>query len=83
MMTAGETTPDAVKAFVEDCGYTSVWDVFSSELQLRFGLPEFPILYTASAVAKLQAGYSFTEASALQQVAHCEKPMLFHSWYGR
>lgn len=77
MMTAGETTPDAVKAFVEDCGYTSVWDVFSSELQLRFGLPEFPILYTASAVAKLQAGYSFTEASALQQVAHCEKPMLF------
>lgn len=30
MMTAGETTPDAVKAFVEDCGYTSVWDVFSS-----------------------------------------------------
>ena len=77
MMTAGETTPDAVKAFVEDCGYTSVWDVFSSELQLRFGLPEFPILYTASAVAKLQAGYSFTEASALQQVGHCEKPMLF------
>ena len=28
-------------------------------------------------MAKLQAGYSFTEASALQQVAHCEKPMLF------
>ena len=30
MMTAGEDTPDNVKAFVEDCGYTSVWDVFSS-----------------------------------------------------
>ena len=39
MMTAGESTPDNVKAFVEDCGYTSVWDIFSSELQLRFGLP--------------------------------------------
>lgn len=77
MMTAGETTPDNVKAFVEDCGYTSVWDVFSSELQLRFGLPEFPILYTASGVAKLRAGYDFIEASALQQVAKCEKPMLF------
>ena len=77
MMTAGESTPDNVKAFVEDCGYTSVWDIFSSELQLRFGLPEFPILYTASGVAKLRAGYSFTEASALAQVAHCEKPMLF------
>lgn len=77
MMTAGESTPDNVKAFVEDCGYTSVWDIFSSELQLRFGLPEFPILYTASAVARLRAGYSFTEASALAQVARCEKPMLF------
>ncbi len=77
MMTAGEDTPDNVKAFVEDCGYTSVWDVFSSELQLRFGLPEFPILYTASGVAKLRAGYSFGEASALQQVEKCEKPMLF------
>lgn len=77
MMTAGEDTPDNVKAFVEDCGYTSVWDVFSSELQLRFGLPEFPILYMASGVAKLRAGYDFTEASALQQVANCEKPMLF------
>ena len=77
MMTAGEDTPDNVKAFVEDCGYTSVWDVFSSELQLRFGLPEFPILYMASGVADLRAGYSFTEASALKQVAKCEKPMLF------
>ena len=77
MMTAGESTPDNVKAFVEDCGYTSVWDIFSSELQLRFGLPEFPILYTASGVARLRAGYSSTEASTLAQVARCEKPMLF------
>lgn len=77
MMTSGEDTPDAVKVFVEDCGYTSVWDVFSSELQLRFGLPEFPLLYTAQAMSSLKAGYSFQEASAIQQVARCEKPMLF------
>lgn len=77
MMTAGEDTPDNVKAFVEDCGYTSVWDVFASELQLRFHLPEFPILYTASGVAKLRAGYTFGEASALTQVEKCDKPMLF------
>ena len=34
-------------------------------------------MYTASGVARLRAGYSFTEASALAQVARCEKPMLF------
>ena len=50
---------------------------FSSELKLRFGLPEFPILYTASATARAKAGYGFKEASALQQVQNCEKPMLF------
>lgn len=77
MMAAGENTPDAVKVFVEDCGYTSVWDVFASELQLRFGMPEFPLLYVAEGVAQVKAGYNFREASALEQVARCEKPMLF------
>ena len=77
MMTAGEDTPDQVKCFVEDCGYASVWDIFSNELKLRFGLPEFPILYTASALSSVEAGYSFQEASALEQVKKCEKPMLF------
>ena len=33
MMTAGEDTPDQVKCFVEDCGYASVWDIFSNELK--------------------------------------------------
>ena len=77
MMVAGEETPDAVVAFVEDCGYTSVWDVFSSELSRRFSLPEFPLLYSASAMSDVMAGYSFEEASALKAVARSEKPMLF------
>lgn len=28
MMVSGEPQPDYVKCFVEDCGYTSVWDQF-------------------------------------------------------
>ena len=64
-------------AFVEDCGYTSVWDIFSNELKLRFGLPEFPVLYSASALSSVKARYSFKEASALKQVASCEKPRMF------
>lgn len=77
MMVSGEMTPDAVYAFIEDCGYTSVWDIFASELKLRFGLPTFPALDTASLFAKVKAGYSFKEASSLNQVKNCEKPMLF------
>ncbi|MGM9604542.1 MAG: alpha/beta hydrolase [Faecousia sp.] len=77
MMTAGEEVPDAVVAYVEDCGYTSVWDIFSSELALRFHLPEFPVLYAASIVSGLRAGFFFSEASAVEQLQNCTKPMLF------
>lgn len=67
----------SVKCFVEDCGYTSAWDEFSYELNDMFGLPDIPLLYTASALCKLKYGWSFGEASSLKQVAKSHKPMLF------
>ena len=39
MMVSGEPQQPFVKCFVEDCGYTSVWDEFSYELKNQFGLP--------------------------------------------
>lgn len=77
MMTSGEQLPPNVLAIVEDCGYTSVWDIFASELKVRFSLPSFPALDAANLVARLRAGYDFKEASALSQVAKAQTPMLF------
>lgn len=77
MMVSGEKTPDNVKVFVEDCGYSCVWDIFASEMQLRFGLPEFPIMHVSSLVSSVKVGYDFSEASAVEQVKKCKKPMLF------
>lgn len=77
MMVSGEPQKEYVKCFVEDCGYTSVWDEFSQELQEQFGLPEFPLLHTASWLCKQIYGWSFKEASALNQVKKCNLPMLF------
>lgn len=77
MMTAGEALPENVKAIVEDCGYTSVWDIFSDELSYLFHLPEFPLLYAAGGIAKIRAGYGFREASAVKQVEKSTVPMLF------
>lgn len=78
MMVSGkEDLPDSVVCFVEDCGYTSVWDIFEHELDFLFHLPAFPLLYTASALSGLQAGYSFTEASAVDAVGASDRPMLF------
>ena len=77
MMVSGEPQPDYVKCFVEDCGYTSVWDQFSKELKAQFGLPQFPLMYTADWLCQLEYGWGFKEASALKQVARCHLPMFF------
>lgn len=77
MNVSGEKTPEYVRCFVEDCGYTNVWDEFAHEMKKRFGLPPFPLLYTSSAFCEMRHGWNFVEASPLSSVAKCEKPMLF------
>lgn len=66
-----------IKCFVEDCGYTSAWDEFKGELKNQFGLPAFPLLYVASTLCHIEYGWSFQEASPLEQVKKCTLPMLF------
>ena len=66
-----------IKCFVEDCGYTSVWDEFRGELKVQYGLPAFPLLHVASRLCKQEYGWDFREASALEQVRKCTLPMLF------
>lgn len=77
MMLSGEELPSCVKCFVEDCGYTSVRDQFTKELRGQFGLPAFPLLDVASWLCGLKYGWTFGEASALKQVARCDRPMFF------
>lgn len=77
MMTSGEDLPSNVKAIIEDCGYTSVQEMFEAQLYERFGLPPFPILNAAEVVTSIKAKYNFEEASALEQVKKSKTPMLF------
>ena len=77
MMLSGEDVPECVRCYVEDCGYTSVWDEFAGEVRNQFHLPSFPLLYAASALCKVQLGWSFGEASAINEVKHSAYPMLF------
>lgn len=78
MMASGEADlPQAVKAIIEDCGYTSVWDEFADKLEVLYGLPTFPILDAVSLYTQLRDGWNFKEASALEQVKKCTVPMLF------
>lgn len=77
MMLSGEPQQPFVKCFVEDCGYTSVWDEFSFQLKDMFGLPQFPLMYTTSWLCNAKYGWNFREASSLNQVRKCSLPMFF------
>lgn len=77
MMVSAEKQPQQVKCFIEDCGYTSVWDEFKQELTVQFGLPAFPILHLASFICNLKYDWTFQEASALKAVEKSKYPMLF------
>jgi len=79
MSLSGEEMPAEIKniRFVEDCGYTSVWDEFSGQLKEQFGLSEFPLMYSTSLLCRLFNGWSFGEASPLSQVRKCRYPMFF------
>lgn len=69
--------PHSVRAFVEDCGYTSVWDEFGIQIKKKYGMPRFPLLYAASEVCKIRFGWSFSEASPLEQVKKAKRPICF------
>lgn len=78
MMVSGESdVPSNVKAYIDDCGYSSVWNEFSCQLKEQFNLPAFPVLYAASGLCGLRYGWTFKEASALNQLPKCQKPMMF------
>lgn len=76
MMLSGDNI-EHVDGYIEDCGYTSVWDIFASELDKRFSLPTFPILDISNYIAQMKAGYDFKDASSIEQVKKSQKPMLF------
>ena len=77
MMVSGERLPAYVRGFIEDCGYTSVYDEFRKELKDRFNLPPFPVLTAADVITWLHYGWHFKEASSVDQLAKCTLPMLF------
>lgn len=76
MMLAGDNYHNVV-GYIEDCGYTSVWDIFKSELDKQFSLPTFPVLDMANIVANNKVGYDFSTASSVNQVKKSNKPILF------
>ena len=76
LMASGENLPSNVKAIIADSSYTSVWDIFKSELKARFNLPPFPLMQMFRVMAQIQAKYDIKEASVINQVKKSKVPIL-------
>lgn len=75
LMTSGEELPEEVKAIVADSGYTTVKEELTHQLKHLYNLPSFPLLDMTSLMTKLRAGYTFEEASAIDQVRKNKLPL--------
>ncbi|MFC4402613.1 alpha/beta hydrolase [Gracilibacillus xinjiangensis] len=77
MMVSGENLPANVKVIVEDCGYSSVDEIFEYQLADLFKLPKFPVINAANTITKLKAGFDLNKASAEEKVKQSKVPILF------
>lgn len=77
MMASGEETPRYVRGFVEDCGYTSVWNELNYAMDKYAHLKAGPTAYRAERIVSRKFGWDFHEASSVRQLGKCTKPFLF------
>ena len=80
MMTSGIKLPHQVKAFVEDCGYTSLNAELNHEAGKLYHIPtvlRYPLIAILSGVNRIQNGFFTGEADSLAMLHHNTRPMLF------
>jgi hypothetical protein len=77
LMTSGEDLPPNVQAIIDDCGYTSAEAQFAHLMNKMYRINSPVLLKQTSKLTKERAGYSFEEASALEQVKKSRIPTLF------
>lgn len=74
---SGFDLPKNITSIIDDCGYSSLWEIFAKELSLRFNLPSFPVLNMANTMAQIKAGFNIKEINPIDQVSKSKVPIMF------
>ena len=77
MMMSGDPQPYYIRAFVEDCGYSTVYDQFAYNLKQMFPFIPKDVLNSANYICEKRYGWGFKEASSVRQLGLSVLPMLF------
>jgi len=76
LMTAA-LEPKNLVAVVEDCGYTSAYEMFTAQLDKIFGLPEYPVMPCADIVCEIKTGVKISDAAPIEVVDKIKVPIFF------
>ena len=78
LMASGEDNlPSNVRCIIADSAYSRLTDLSNYLIRSRVSIPSGMLTFSASMMTYLRAGYSFMEASAVNQVARSHTPTLF------
>jgi len=77
MMASGEETPDYVRGYIEDCGFSTLYGMFATMYERYFHKVDEKVLEEASRICEKRYGWSVYDASCIRQLAQCSKPTLF------
>lgn len=80
MMTSGVKLPHQVKAFVEDCGYTSLDAELNYEAGNLYNIPgwlRWPLINTLSIINRVRNGYFTGQVNSVKMLHHNRRPMMF------
>ncbi|MBR2142025.1 alpha/beta hydrolase [Anaerovibrio sp.] len=77
MLAAGRYEIPGLAAVIEDCGYTSAYDMFTNQLDVIFGLPEFPIMKCVDIVSGIKTGVKVSDAAPIKAVPDIKVPVMF------
>lgn len=77
LLVTGENIPANVVCAIADCGYTSCWDEYVSQIKAMFHMPSFPFVYAANTVSKLRKNFDFKKCAPIEAVMRSKTPTLF------
>lgn len=77
LMSAGRYNVPGLKAVIEDCSYTSAYEMFANQLEVLFGLPQFPIMSCIDVVSGIKTDAKISDASPQKVVSEIKVPVMF------
>ena len=77
LMAAARDDITGIAAVIEDCGYTSAYEMFSNQLGVIFDLPEYPIMPCVDVVSGLKTGVKVSDAAPIHVIDRIKAPVLF------